>query len=776
VTTSYITPISKTIPPLRQAAKRHYGVHPYFTRRAWNVVQAYIKNFTSLDDVVLDPFGGSGVTAIEALVTGRRVIHVDICPLANFMTEQIASSPIDMNIVADAFSFVAEQCKQAILDSYTITDAEALQLQPPFWYPQEVPLPSNADVNYVHELFTPRNLYALSVLHHYIQQITDSTARNLLLLTFSSTLAKVNRTFISAKGRAESRGGSTIFSIYRYHVPKNPVELNVWEQFEMRFKRIIQAKKETNKEIGDKYTPENFKVYAKSATQLTDVVAPESIDYIYTDPPYGENIAYLDLATMWHAWLGFEVTEEFRNLEVIEGGNLKKSRSEYEELLSISLSEMFQVLKGDRWLSVVFAHKDPALWDTLVKSAQIAGFEYVNTCVQPVAVVWSMHKKKNPLHVLSGELVINFHKIENPRTIIIMRVGSDIVQNIKNCAEVTIVQNHGATTEQIYEVLIPNLLEMGLLGEVKQKISDITPLLKEEFDYSSLDNQWHIKPNTKIGSFVPLHERIRFYVTDYLIKSEKSSKQVTFEDIIFHVMPHLVNGEQPTEETILAVLEQIAHSQDGKHWVLSQTGTQLKFSLMPSSSRLPELQVPLTTMEHNEVIYRLAKMGLAAGLLVHIGKKEQSQRWNKEKFSDLTTTEPPNVHAMSDFTRSKIEQIDCIWFDKLSNPVYAFEVEGSTPITTGIDRFIELLKVAPYLGRDRCLVLVIPEHREKKIDVILRDSHYIGHPFYIDTKLSYLFYADLLSTYQELQGPPITSELITKQIEAVKKFPRPNFV
>ena len=58
-------PITRRIPAERQEAKRHYGVHPYFTRRPANVVRAYIKNFTQPGDFVLDPFGGSGVTAIK---------------------------------------------------------------------------------------------------------------------------------------------------------------------------------------------------------------------------------------------------------------------------------------------------------------------------------------------------------------------------------------------------------------------------------------------------------------------------------------------------------------------------------------------------------------------------------------------------------------------------------------------------------------------------------------------------------------------------------------
>jgi len=82
----------------------------------------------------------------------------------------------------------------------------------------------------------------------------------------------------------------------------------------------------------------------------------------------------------------------------------------------------------------------------VVTAAQKAGFEYVNTVVQPVSVVWSMYKKRFPLSVLSGELIINFRKVKSPKAIAILDVGSDVVELIKNAAEVTIVRNNGATT------------------------------------------------------------------------------------------------------------------------------------------------------------------------------------------------------------------------------------------------------------------------------------------------------------------------------------------
>jgi len=64
-------PLLEEIPVKKQQAKRHFGVHGYFTKQSWNVVAEYIKNFSKPGDWVLDPFGGSGVTAIEAMMNNR---------------------------------------------------------------------------------------------------------------------------------------------------------------------------------------------------------------------------------------------------------------------------------------------------------------------------------------------------------------------------------------------------------------------------------------------------------------------------------------------------------------------------------------------------------------------------------------------------------------------------------------------------------------------------------------------------------------------------------
>ncbi len=765
-----IKPIDRPIAPRKQSAKRHYGCHPYFTKRAWNIVAEYIKNFSQPGDIVLDPFCGSGVTAVEALVLRRHAIHVDICPLANFLCQQTAVASVNLFDFQEAFNQIKSACKTEIEKYNKLTEFDLENVDIPYWYPQGIKLPKNSDVGYVEELFTRRQLIALSILNHHIVCFSDPIVRSLMSYVFSCTLVKTNRTFIYSRGRAVSRGASTIFSIYRYAVPKETVELDVWEQFEMKFKRVMAAKAETNKVIRDFYRDgETFNIFHRSATELSKFIKPESVDYIYTDPPCGRNIAYLDLATMWHAWLNLEVTDADRKLEVIEGGEQNKSEKEYIELLTQSINEMFKVLKYNRWLSIVFAHKNPLYWDTILNAAEKAGFEYVATNTHS-AYGQSYHKRKNPLKVLSGELVLNFRKVENPKTIAITKVGSDVVNLIKNSAEATIVNNQGASTEAIYTALIPQLLEEGMLGEVKDKLNDITPVLNESFKFDAENNVWTLKESHTIGDYIPMNKQIRFYVVDFLKRCERKRVMATFDDIVFNVMPKLTEGTQSTERTIVDELKKAAYSPDGQHWMLIKD-EQLELAILPAEKNIaylpPASQKPESELEHNEILYMLAKLGTAIDLSLYIGKKERSMLWNGDFFSRLSLPELPFKRKLEPYTKRNVEQIDCIWFDNVTMPVFAFEVEHTTDIKDAIDRFIELLKIN--LNMSQRIILVAPSSRRRKLAEVLTKSHYIGAPMYMENKLAYIFYKDLVRIYDRFTFQKPRREKVIAELQKYLK-------
>ncbi len=377
---AYIEPILEAIPAARQEDARHYGVHPYFTRRPANVVRDYIERYSEEGDMVLDPFGGTGVTAIEAFLLGRSAIQNDLNPFANFIARNIADTTLASTApLRQAFERVEQGCSQVQLHEIEKDEAVAKRWLKKLPLPENIRLPRNSDAEFFYDMFTPRQLAGLALIKQAIER-EEGVIRDLLLLAWSASVAKLNKTFLSAKGRAESRGGSSIFSIYRYKLAAQSVELPIWETFHGRFLNVLAAKEEVlrlrdyrQKQSGGALnldSEKNFRVLAHDAATLDKVIKPGSVDYIFTDPPYGAFISYLDLSILWNHWLGFPVTDETREQETIVGGEQRHTEEHYKQSLARSIKTCFRLLKPDRWFSIVFQHWDTSYFATILETAE----------------------------------------------------------------------------------------------------------------------------------------------------------------------------------------------------------------------------------------------------------------------------------------------------------------------------------------------------------------------------------------------------------------------
>src|SRR6202140_3257161 len=408
---SLVSPIESPIAADRQGAKRHYGVHPYFTRRPYNVVRDYILRYSQERDRVLDPFGGSGVTAIEAFLENRIGIHNDINPLANFIATGIAElQKGSLADYEDALTYVEGQSRYTLARIQEYSENQLEGLKDIVSLPENIVLPRNSDAKRYHDLFSLKQLLSLAFLKEAIDSITNEPIRKGMLLAWSATLAKLNKTFLSAEGRAESRGGSSIFSIYRYKVAKQPIELLAWDTFYERVTNVLKAKAEIDQAIQLKRQTGgwsgSFEIYSKDVEDLS-LEFPNSIDYIFTDPPYGGHISYLDLSTLWNSWLGLTPSTDTREKKLIVGGELDLSENVYVERLGRSIQACVRMLKKDRWLSIVFQHWNPSYFESILSSAAESGAELRAAVSQVGDPIWSMHKKKNN-SVLAGEMILTF--------------------------------------------------------------------------------------------------------------------------------------------------------------------------------------------------------------------------------------------------------------------------------------------------------------------------------------------------------------------------------
>ncbi|MDR2346608.1 MAG: type I restriction enzyme HsdR N-terminal domain-containing protein [Planctomycetaceae bacterium] len=550
----------------KQAAKRHFGCTAYFTRQVWNVVAEYIRNYSKTGDVILDPFGGSGVTAIEALMNSRKAIHVDLNPLSTFIVDSLIA-PVNIADLQTAFDAVVSEYSKK--EPKTKTEIkEALQK---YKQPKDLPLPKNADVTSVHKLFTNKQRAQLSLLKSLIKKQKDKNIQKALLLAFYNTLSVINLTF----HETPNGGGNHFGFYYRYRMAKKPALKETLTVFEGKFKRILDGKKEIAGKINNE-TINNATIVRGTATNLS-FLPDESVDYIYTDPPYGKNIQYLDLSTMWNAWLDLDVSKKDYKLEAIEDGELEKSKEEYKQLIAQSIKEMFRVLKFDRWLSFVFAHKDPEFWDLIIVTAESCGFEYIGAVSQKNGQT-SFKKRQRPWKTLSGQLIINFRKVATPRTLMRANLGMDMSEVIIQTIEGLIAKNDGATLEQINDELIRKGLELGFLDLLAKKYSDISPLLQQNFRYNKERDVFTIPVNQGFKSHIDVNVRIMFYLKSCLTRYELEGKDAHFDNIVLEIMPLLKNGKTPTHQTILNVLEYIAERVGDDCWKLKKMSEQKEFS------------------------------------------------------------------------------------------------------------------------------------------------------------------------------------------------------
>jgi DNA modification methylase len=540
----------------KQRARRHFGVHAYFTKQNWQVVQEHIKALTKPGDVVLDPFGGGGVTAIEALMLGRKAINVDLNPLADFIVKTLIQKVSSRDIlsgfvkVRDKFEFERPQSRK---------DINRI-LKENFW-PKDIKLMDNADVKYLHELHTPLQLAELALLRSIILSQKEPI-RSQLLLAFSSSLNMHNLTYHASKVRSEYGGDSAAFRYYRFRLAPKPETLDLSRIFENKVRGLAAAKDDLAS-IPDELISSTI-IRRGTATDLS-FIPDESVDYIYTDPPYGANIPYLDLSLYWNAWLGFKVTKKEYKLEAIEGGEHEQTRGDYSRLMEESLEQMFKKLKFDRWMSFVFAHKDPHYWHIIVDAAERIGFEYAGA-VQQKSGQSSFKKRQRPFTVLFGQLIIHFRKVKNPKAVMKMKLGFEVAEIIQENVEGLIAKNHGATLEEINDELVIRGLEFGFLDILSREYSDLNAYLIDRFDYDQTTHKYHIKPNTKFKSHISLNVRVGYYILSMLRRKRREREDPTFDEIVLEIMPLLKNGVTPENQTILNVLEKLADKVSEDRW------------------------------------------------------------------------------------------------------------------------------------------------------------------------------------------------------------------
>jgi len=649
------------------------------------------------------------------------------------------------------------------------------------WHPQtEMPdwwdlrRPYNAHIKRFDQFFTPRNLLANAILATHVKNAElMATTRELLAFVLSGSLRFTNR--MVCRNEAWRGDKPLEWASATYWLPEVHLEVNPWTAWTNRVRSVTRGKQYSRKEIERKCVPgASFKDLSGRATAFvrtgssTDLPLPDgSVDAIITDPPYGNNVLYAELCNFYWAWVGGilganGLIDDAK--EAVISKEHGKDLADYRGLLFEVFSECHRVLKPGRWMVMTFHNKEFKVWNAIHLAAHDAGFrlaEHDGMIYQPPVANYTQTIQQRRSGSMLGDFILSFQKVAV--TPVFRQIEhAEIGRQIERLAGEAVMHHQGASLSVIYMKLIPWLLNNNLLDRIAK--DDVPPYLTNNFE--ELGGVWRVKasPGDELKqaleqysrehykssyeelTFVPVDARIEYLVRRLLY----ARGFATQDDILNTIYENLINSNMAEGREIQRVLESIARlvsitrAAAGK--VTKGKGGRKVWKLKEDIEREElfagmgaDVQYRLATSEesdHDLAIARLVELAAARGLKAHIGRTEQMKY---AEFRKLSSDLPAQVKGMTQAAREIVEQIDVIWHNGGKGVVAAFEVERTTTITSGIDRFRNLL--AALGGAEMRLCLVVPKARGNEVRAKLGSP--ANRADGLHEKIGYIYLEDL---------------------------------
>jgi len=363
------------------------------------------------------------------------------------------------------------------------------QMEIPYWYPTaslpighntEQPLKSHGLSN-VHYFFTKRNLWVISNFFNEIKQIEDPYLKKIILFLFTGSIQGLSK---QQRYRHKSTFPNMILSGTLY-VGSLIREYCAYDWVEGKTKSLIRFCKET-----ETFRKESNSIISNNSITNLPVKA-NSVDYIFTDPPFGDNLMYSELNFIWESWL--KVYTNNKN-EAIMNKKQSKNISEYTELMTKGFKEMYRILKPKRWITIVFHNSKASVWNSIQESITRAGFI--------IAQVTTLDKKQGSFKQVAyagsvkNDLIINAYKPEEGFSMrFIKNAGENMeIDFVSEILEhLPVRPNIGRTEQMLYSKTLAHYVENGF--RIRFNSTNFHHLLSDNF--TELDGYWFLDSNVK---------------------------------------------------------------------------------------------------------------------------------------------------------------------------------------------------------------------------------------------------------------------------------------
>ena len=216
-------------------------------------------------------------------------------------------------------------------------------------------------VTHAHHVFLPRAAHALAGMWRRAKTHPDTRVRHMLLYFVEQAIWTM-----SVLNRFRPTGYSQVNQYLTgvYYVPSQHAECSpryVLDGKRLRLEKTFRTLPATD----------DSGCVVTASTTASLGIPDDSVDYVFTDPPFGENIYYADLNFLVESWHGVLTNAA---PEAIIDRFKKKGLPEYQNLMQRCFEEYWRVLKPGRWMTVVFHNSKNAVWTAIQEAIFTAGF------------------------------------------------------------------------------------------------------------------------------------------------------------------------------------------------------------------------------------------------------------------------------------------------------------------------------------------------------------------------------------------------------------------
>lgn len=638
-----------------------YNIHTYWSKKPHDAVQQYIRHYTKPGDIVLDPFCGSGGTALAALMDGRTTIAIDRSPAATFITKNYCTAP-DTRQLTIAFEelknkvksemdwlyetrcdrcggkakiaytvysqiFQCPRCmtkvplfdcveiegetaagkpkkiavcphcyqngheeeisvrskrygsipvsvcyicengckpirdnrvhndknpkKREFFEKYDLAKIKEIDsAQIPYWYPKNSMMnvndpkegwgllwrPYHGEIRSVNDFFTKRNLRAISLYLSTIESMEcSSDIKDILKSALTGVLyglSKMNR-YRPDVSFPLNNSANTLY------VPSIGTEEEPFHHIENKFKKIVNGINEIQRE--SQYPYRNILISTEDARHLKEI-PNNSIDYVFTDPPYGYRIQYGEMNFIWESWLKLNST--WHNDEIIINETRHLSQFDWANNLKLSLLEIFRVLKPGHWLSLCFHDSDTQIWQLLQDITLEVGF--IPSTGFAIDTDYHTHKQHVSVDITKRDLVINFRKPRMGEISSALTITGDEDATTFSHKVTTIIRDYltihpGITKDRIYDDVVSRMVRAGQMEaynfeELLRRVAEpVTPegITGNGFRWYLKETELNAIDTAETNKEDAAAEIVSTFITTFLQKNPEQ-EGVHYSDIFEH--------------------------------------------------------------------------------------------------------------------------------------------------------------------------------------------------------------------------------------------------